>query len=115
MNTSHRRIGFALAVASTLVLGCKGGATPIGTLLDNPAGYDHKIVRIQGTVGEAAGILGYGGYRLDDGTGKILVITQSNGAPRTGAKVGVEGEFRSGFTLGTQSLAVVMEQKRAGK
>ena len=113
MNTSHRRIGFALAVAATLVLGCKGGTTPISKLLDDPTAYDHKTVRVQGTIGEAAGILGYGGYRLDDGTGKILVITQTNGAPRTGAKVGVEGEFRSAFTLGTQSVAVIMESKRA--
>ena len=42
----------------------------------------------------------------------ITVVTKDNGAPRTGAKVGVEGEFRSAFTLGTESVAVILEQAR---
>jgi hypothetical protein len=32
--------------------------------------------------------------------------------PRQGAKVGVEGTFRSAYTVGTQSVAVVVEQRR---
>jgi len=34
------------------------------------------------------------------------------GAPREGAKVGVEGTFRSAFTLGTTTVAAIEETKR---
>lgn len=106
-----------LAVVGLLALaltGCKGngGVTSIKTLLDDPGRFDRQIVRIAGTVGKSAGMLGYGAYQVDDGTGTISVVSKVNGAPREGAKVGVEGEFRSAFTLGTSSAAVIMEQRR---
>jgi hypothetical protein len=104
---------FALAAlaALTLVVGCKGGMS-IKTLLDDPGRYDHKIVRVAGTVGKSVGVLGYGAYQLDDGTGKLTVVTKGGGAPREGAKVGVEGEFRAAYTLGTETAAVLIEKQR---
>ena len=108
-----RRMARGFLFATLLLAGCKGGGvTPIKTLLDDPSQYDHKTVRIAGTVEESAGILGYGGYRLNDGTGTLTVVTNQGGAPRTGAKVGVEGEFRSAFTLGTSTIAALVESKR---
>ena len=105
---------FLAAVAAVLVagLGCRTGVTPIKTLLDDPARFDGKVVRIAGTVGSSAGVLGYGAYRVDDGTGTLSVVSQGGGAPREGAQVGVEGTFRAVFTLGTQSVAVLMEKQR---
>ncbi len=94
-----------------LLLGCPG-AKPIKELLDDPSRYDGKTVRIAGEVKEAAGVLGYGAYKIDDGTGTLTVVSQGGGAPRVGAKVGVEGTFRAAFTLGSQSLAVLMETRR---
>jgi hypothetical protein len=102
-----------LVLGLLLAAGCKGGsATPIGTLLDDPGRYDGKTVRIAGDVTESFGLLGYGGYRVKDDTGQIAVVTKTGGAPREGAKVGVQGTFRSGFTLGTQTVAVIEEDKR---
>jgi hypothetical protein len=51
-------------------------------------------------------------YSVDDGTGKISVVTKSGGVPREGAKVGVEGEVKNGYTIGTSSLTVLLETKR---
>lgn len=107
-----RACGLLLVTAVLLVAGCKGSLTPIGTLLDDPGQYDGKIVRVGGQVTESVGLLGYGGYRIDDGTGTIAVATKTGGAPRKGAKVGVEGTFRSAFTLGDQTVAVIEETKR---
>ena len=101
----------ALLLATVLLVSCKGGTVPIKTLLDDPSKYDHKSVRIMGTVGHSVGALGYGGYQIDDGTGSIIVVTQGEGAPRKGAKVGVEGEFRSAYTIGTHSGAVLLEKQ----
>jgi hypothetical protein len=112
----RHRGSFAITVAVLLGLAlgsCRGGGTTdIKTLLDDPARFDRQTVRIAGTVEESAGILGYGTYHVDDGTGKLWVLTKTGGAPRNGARVGVEGEFRSAFTLGDRSGAVLMESER---
>ncbi len=103
----------AALVLASLLAGCKGSqVTSIKTLLDDPSRFNHQTVRVAGDVTRSLGILGYGAYELDDGTGKIPVVTQEGGAPRTGAKVGVEGEFRSAFTLGSTTAAAIVEKKR---
>ena len=66
----------------------------------------------RGQVGLSAGVLGYGAYQVDDGTGTLSVVSQGGGAPREGAQVGVEGTFKAVFTLGTQSVAVLLEKQR---
>ncbi len=103
--------GFAV-LALLAIAGCKGGAIPIKTLLDDPSRFDKQTVRIVGTVGATVGVMGYGAYQVDDGTGTLTVVSQGGGAPREGAKVGVEGEFRSAFTLGDKTAAVLMESRR---
>lgn len=104
----------AALLAMTLLTGCKQDmqVTSIKTLLDDPARFDKQVVRVMGDVTQAVGILGYGAYRVDDGTGSIMIVTKANGAPRQGAKVGVEGEFRSAYTLGTETAAVIIERGR---
>ena len=102
---------WALATAALLMLSC-GGATPIKTLLDDPQRFDGKTVRIAGEVQGAVGVLGLGAYQVNDGTGTLSVVSEGGGAPRQGAKVGVEGTFRSAYTLGTKSMAVLVEQRR---
>ena len=101
-----------VALVLGLLAGCKSGLTPIKTLLDDPGRFDKQVVRVSGTVGQSIGVLGYGAYRIDDGTGSLVVLAKESGAPREGAKVGVEGEFRAAFTLGTESAAALMEKRR---
>jgi len=84
-------------------------------LLDDPGSYDGKVVNVGGQVTQAVGVLGYGAYELNDGTGSILVVTKTSGAPREGAKVGVQGTFRSAFTMGTTTAAVIQEDTRTGE
>ena len=106
-----RPLALVALLGLALIAGCKG-ATPIKTLLDDPGRFDKQTVRIAGTVKNSVGVLGYGAYQLDDGTGTITVVTKEGGAPREGAKVGAEGEFRAAFTLGTETAAVVIEKER---
>lgn len=112
MTSRHRCAAAAALLVAALAAGCKGGVTPIEQLLDDPSRYDGKTVRIAGNVESAVGVLGYGTYQVDDGTGKLSVLTREGGAPREGARVGVEGEFRSAFTVGTVIGAVLMERRR---
>ena len=86
--------------------------TSISTLMDDPSRFDHQIVHVGGTVTRALGVMGYGAYEIDDGSGRIAVVTTTNGAPREGAEVGIEGEFHSAFTLGDKVGAAILEHER---
>jgi hypothetical protein len=101
-----------LAGCTLLLAGCKDEIIPIQTLLDDPGAYDGQTVQVVGTCTGGVGILGYGAYQVDDGTGKLLVVSERGGAPREGARVGVKGTFRSAFVLKTETVAALVEQKR---
>ena len=101
-----------VALTALLFLSCKTNTTPIKTLLDDPSRFDGKTVRILGEVQGSVGLLGYGAYQVNDGTGTLSVVTQGGGAPRQGARVGVEGTFRSAYTIGNQSATVLVEEQR---
>jgi hypothetical protein len=101
----------ALGGALLLLAGC-AGVTPIGELLNNPAKYDGKTVRVEGEVKESAGGLGLGAYQVRDDTGTLTVVSETGGPPRSGSKIGVKGRFQSLITLGSRSLAVLREESR---
>ncbi len=102
----------ALTGVSLILVGC-AGVTPIGELLDNPARYDGKTVRVEGEVKESAGGLGLGAYQVRDNTGTLTVVSEKGGPPRSGSKVGVKGRFEALITLGSKSLAVLREESRS--
>lgn len=99
-------------ILALLAMGACRGTMPIERLLDDPARYDGDEVRVKGEVTSALGALGRGAYRIDDGTGTLNVVSEAGGAPREGARVGVEGIFRSVFTFGDQTGAVLVERQR---
>jgi hypothetical protein len=102
----------AASLGLLLLLACPG-TKPIKELLDDPGRFDGQTVRIAGEVTQAAGALGFGAYQVNDGTGTLTVVNETgSGTPRVGAKVGVEGTFRSAFTLGSKSVAVLLEKQR---
>lgn len=103
--------GTVVLLALMATAACRGTMS-IGELLDDPGRYDGDTVKIKGEVTGSVGALGQGAYRLSDGTGTMNVLSRGGGAPREGAEVGVEGEFRSVFTLGDTSQAVILEERR---
>lgn len=110
-----QQLCLCLATLAALA-GCKSNsATDIKMLLDDPSQYDRKTVTVAGTVGRSIGVLGYGAYELSDDTGKLSIVSKTGGAPREGAQVVVRGEFRSAFTIGTTTMAALVEKDRVSK
>ena len=72
-------------------------------------------VRVAGKVTQSLGALGYGGYQVNDGTGTLTVVTDQGATPRAESEIGVEGEFRSAFTVGSHTAAVLLERRRFTK
>jgi len=76
----------------------------------DPGRYSNKEVAVIGHVTQSIGALGRGIYQLDDGTGRLWVMTNSRGVPSKGAKVGVKGYVKPTITFLGVNYATVMEE-----
>jgi hypothetical protein len=76
--------------------GC--GATRIGRINTDPTRFQNRTVKVEGTVTGGMGILGTGGYQVEDPTGKIYVIS-STGVPSRGSRVAVTGRVIGGANI----------------
>ena len=102
-----------VALAAIVLAGC--APVTIGRIVADPSRYQNKTVRVSGTVTNSVGVLGKGGYQLDDGTGKIYVIS-GTGVPSRGSKVEVTGRVSPGVeVLGTAVGVAIREQSHKVK
>jgi hypothetical protein len=109
----RRTIRLAFAVGLAFVLGGCASTVRIGDLMAAPQRYDGQTVQVEGTVTRSAGVLGMGGYELDDGTGQIFVVAQSGGVPVQGARTRVKGRFQSIFSVAGRSVAAIMQEAQS--
>lgn len=105
-----------LAVVVIVAAGCKDNRTMISSILQQPDKYMSKEVAVAGTVTKAFEVnlilADAGAYQVDDGSGKIWVITKT-GTPAVGSKVGLKGDVSSGLKIGREIFgAVIREQDR---
>ena len=105
-----KRIGSAsLVLAAVLLLTACPSQTTISKINADPARYRNKEVAIVGTVRDSYGALGQGAYEIDDGTGRLWVVTR-RGVPARGARVGAKGRIYTGFNFGGRNFGTVMEE-----
>lgn len=102
-----------LLVMLLTATGC-ASTVDIGELLARPGEYDGRTVRIEGTVTQAAGVLGVGAYQVEDGTGSIVVISQGHGVPSRGARTKVKGRFESVFNWAGSTIAALIQSAEEG-
>jgi len=81
----------------------------ISKILADPGRYRNKEVGITGTVTDSYGALNTGAYEIDDGTGKLWVVTR-RGVPARGARVGAKGRVYNGFSFGGRNFGTVLEE-----
>ena len=81
----------------------------IRQLVNNPARYSGRTVRIDGEVTRSTGLVVAGVYEIDDGTGKINILS-NRPIPRKGAKVAVKGRLQSGINVLGRSIGTVVQE-----
>jgi hypothetical protein len=98
MRSELRKVASAVggAVLALTLVACR---TTINQVLAEPGRYADKEVTVGGEVVKSVSLLGRGAYQLDDGTGRLWVVTKK-GAPRQGARVAVKGRVRDVVNLG---------------
>jgi hypothetical protein len=84
----------------------------ISDIKDNPQKYSGKQVLIKGEVTETLSVpfLQEGMYQINDGTGKIWVISQAR-VPARGEDVTVKGEVKTGFTVADRTFGTVIAEE----
>jgi hypothetical protein len=113
-------LGVLVLIAGVLVLMRTGTRTAtVEKVLDNPGSYYGHLVRVEGTVSDdMPGVPGFHVFRLDDGTGKVWVITRLS-APSSGARIEVEGHVETGAKTGIPIVGSItvgtfmLEEKRS--
>ncbi len=96
-------------LAGLVLAGC--GSTKIGRINADPTRYQNKSVKVTGTVLTSFGVLGKGGYQIEDDTGKIYVIS-TTGVPSKGARVTVEGRVIPGATILGNTIGTAIREER---
>ena len=100
---------FAVILWALLMSGCE--QKTINEILADPSRYANREVAVVGTVVWSSSVIGRGAYQIEDGTGKLWVISDK-GVPREGARVIVKGTIRDAFNFG--SLIKLPEPMRSG-
>ena len=108
MRVSRVSLSLLLLTGTLLFTACPERQS-INKILADPDRYNNKEVGIAGTVTDSYGALGTGAYEVDDGTGKIWVVTR-RGVPSRGARIGAKGHVYTGFNLSGKNFGTVLEE-----
>lgn len=116
LTLSGRVLLGATVLAATLFLVACPQQRSVAEINRDPARYQNKEVAVKGTVVSSFGAIGTGMYEVDDGTGRIWVLSESYGVPSKGSRVGVAGHIIPTFSFGGRSYATVLRetQRRHG-
>jgi hypothetical protein len=106
-----RKTFFLSAIFSAvLTLTACPSKTTISKINQDPARYRAKQVGLIGTVTDSYGVMGNGVYEVDDGTGRIWVVT-TRGVPSRGSRVGVSGRVYTGLQFGGRNYGLGLKEE----
>jgi len=109
MHLVKKLVGPSLLLAGVFLLTACPSQTTISKINADPGRYRNKEVAIIGNVTDSYGVLGNGAYEIDDGTGRLWVVTK-RGVPSRGARVGAKGRVYTGLNFGGRNFGTVMEE-----
>ncbi len=107
-------ITVVIAILGLMVFASGCNSTKISDILADPDNYANKEVSVSGTVTEKywVDILGIsaGAYQVDDGSGKIWVITAQE-PPEEGKKASAKGFVETAGKIGNRTFGTVIVDK----
>jgi len=105
--------GFLPAIAAALLLAACARVTPIKNIVEHPRDYAGQEVSVEGEVTGVFSLIFVKYFTLDDGSGSITVVTEKP-LPRKGERLRVKGTVEEAFSLGDQTLTLIVEKKEGG-
>lgn len=101
------RTWLALGAAMLLLAACSH-VVPIRDIVDNPREFADKKVTVEGEVSGAFSLFVIKYFLVNDGTAEIGVVSDK-ALPRKGQKIRVSGTVKEAFSLGDQSMTILIE------
>lgn len=101
----------SLAVLPLLTLLTACGSVRIARINADPSRYANRSVTVTGRVVNSVGVLGTGGYQIEDGTGRIYVVSRT-GVPSRGSVVKVTGTVTPGVQVLGSPVGVAIREER---
>lgn len=98
----------SVAVLGVVLAGC--GPTRISRILNDPIRYQNRDVTVEGQVTGSVGAFIAGAYQVDDGTGKIYVLS-NRGVPSKGVRVRVRGNVTPGLSLMGKNIGTTLRER----
>ena len=80
----------------------------IKEIIDNPREYADRKVVVEGEVSGVFSLIVIKYFLVNDGTGEIGVVTERI-LPQKGQKIRVTGTVKEAFSLGDQTLTILVE------
>jgi RPA family protein len=81
----------------------------VSDILSEPRKYEGKLVHIAGTVTETFSIYRAGYFRVDDGSGSMVVVSTQI-SPRRGQHIDARGTLEQAYTIGNNQMVVLVEK-----
>ena len=106
-----KRVGLitAICILGLVMIACE--RQKISDVLADPGRFNGKDVAVAGKVTSlSVGAMSMGLYQIDDGTGKLIVISETHGAPAQGTTVGVKGRILPTLTFMGKSYVTVLRE-----
>lgn len=107
---SRNKIFLMTAMLLALVLVACAEHRSIAELQRDPGRFYRKEVAISGRVVNSFGLFGNGAYQVDDGTGRMWVLSEGYGVPSNGAQVDVAGTLQETATIGGRNFTTVLRE-----
>lgn len=107
-SANHSVLLVSSALLMIFLVGCQ--TTKIGDINRDPGRYAGKEVTISGQATDSFGVLNEGAFEVDDGTGRIWVLSEGFGVPGKGAHVTVTGRVQAGVTFAGRSFGTVLRE-----
>lgn len=105
-----KRIPLATGLGGLLLLLAGCAPVRIGRILADPLRYQNRQVQVEGTVTGGVNAFVGGAYQVDDGTGRIFVLS-GGGAPKRGDRVRVKGRVQNGVTVLGRGYGTAISEK----
>lgn len=103
----------ALLLPLVMVGACALRAPSIADIQSNPSRYYNRTVELDGTVTTGFGVpfVPFRFYKIDDGTGELIVLGRGSRTPTNGAHVRVKGRVQDVAVIAGQSVGLHVEER----
>jgi hypothetical protein len=102
-NTVRRSV--AVGLLMLVVAAACARATTLSGVAADPSAYHDKRITVEGVVASGAALMGRGLYRIEEGSARLWVLTES-GVPAPRTRVEVTGRLYNGYDIRGLNLPV---------